>query len=278
LRRERSHFQLSATIVIPSRERRTAGAPGLLEPQPSLTEKRANGKGVLAMHFRRSTFLAGVSALLTAPVAPAFADIPELSRVDPVGAPRGTPAQALAFLRAGNTRFRGGGLKQRPHPSAAKPQRPWAALLTCADTRVGPEIVFDTGFGDVFVCRTAGNIADNDVTGSIEFAVAEFHAPLVVVVGHSGCGACDAAIATFDGGPIPPGNIVSVVRAIMPAVSRIPHGGDPDDRLRRVTEENARLTAAALAKGPILAPAIASGKLRVTWAYHDLATGVVAIH
>lgn len=230
------------------------------------------------MHFTRSTFLAGLSAALTASATPAFADIPELSRVDPVGPPRGTPAQALAFLRAGNARFIAGGLRQRPRPSAAKPQRPWAALLTCADTRVGPEIVFDTGFGDVFVCRTAGNIADNDVTGSIEFAVAEFHAPLVVVVGHSGCGACDAAIGTFDGGPIPPGSIVSVVRTIMPAVSRIPRNGDPDDRLRRVAETNARLTASALAKGPILAPAIESGKLHVAWAYHELATGLVTIY
>ncbi len=203
-------------------------------------------------------------------------DTSELSHVDPPAPPRGTPAEALEYLCAGNARFIKGGLRERPRPSAVKPQRPWATLLTCADTRVAPEIVFDTGFGDVFVCRTAGNIADADVTGSIEYSVAEFLAPLVVVIGHSGCGAADAAVTTFDGGPIPPASIVSVVGTIMPAVSRIRQSAP--DRMRRVIEENARLTAAALAAGPILAPAIAGGKLRVTWAYHELATGVVTIH
>ncbi|MBV8370685.1 MAG: carbonic anhydrase [Candidatus Eremiobacteraeota bacterium] len=204
------------------------------------------------------------------------AAVSELSHDDPSAPPRGTPDEALKYLCAGNARFIKGGLRERPRPSAAEPQRPWAALLTCADTRVGPEIVFDTGFGDVFVCRTAGNIADADVTGSIEYSVWKFYAPLVVVVGHSGCGACDAAVATFDGGPLPPASIVSVVGTIMPAVSRIRQSAP--DRMRRVIEENARLTAAALAAGPILAPAIAAGKLRVTWAYHELATGVVTIH
>jgi len=227
------------------------------------------------MDFTRSTFLTGVSALVVAPGAAGAAAVPP-STVDPSAPPRGTPKQALTFLHNGNTRFIGGGSRARPRPSAATPQRPWAALLTCADTRVAPEIVFDSDFGDLFVCRTAGNIADNDVTGSIEYAVAVFHAPLVVVVAHSGCGACDAAIKTFDAvGDLPAANILSVVRTIMPAVSRIPRE-DPD-RLRHVAEKNAQLTAAALAAGPILGPAIASGKLLVTWAYHELQNGKVTI-
>jgi carbonic anhydrase len=231
------------------------------------------------MDFTRSAFLTGVSALLTAPgVASAAAVVPP-SSVDPPAPPRGTPAEALKFLHDGNARFLAGGSRMRPRPSAATPQRPWAALVTCADTRVAPEIVFDSGFGDLFVCRTAGNIADNDVTGSIEYAVAVFHAPLVVVVGHSGCGACDEAIKTFDRiGDLPAASILSVVRSIMPAVSRIPHGANAADRLSSVVQLNAQLTAAALAGGPILAPAIASGKLRVTWAYHELGSGHVTLH
>ena len=230
------------------------------------------------MDFTRSAFLGGVSALLAAPGIAGAADVPP-STVDPVAPARGTPEQALAFLCDGNKRFIAGGKRKRPRPSAATPQRPWAALITCADTRVAPEIVFDSGFGDLFVSRTAGNIADNDVTGSTQFAVAVFHAPLVVVVAHSGCGACDAAIKTFDGvGDIPAASILSVARTIMPAVSRIPRGDDPASRLRAVAEKNAQLTAAALATGPILSPAVASGKLRVTWAYHDLASGEVSIH
>ncbi|HWT06256.1 MAG TPA: carbonic anhydrase [Xanthomonadales bacterium] len=230
------------------------------------------------MDFTRSTFLTGVSALLAAPGVAGAAAVPP-STVDPPAPPRGTPRQALTFLHDGNLRFLAGGSRMRPRPSAATPQRPWAALVTCADTRVAPEVVFDAGFGDLFVCRTAGNIADNDVTGSIEYAVAEFRAPLVVVVAHSGCGACDAAISTFDRvGDLPAANILAVVRTIMPAVSRIPRGGNAADRLRSVAQLSALLTAAALAGGPILAPAIASGKLRVTWAYHELGTGHVTIH
>jgi carbonic anhydrase len=230
------------------------------------------------MDFTRSAFLTGVSALLTAPGVAGAAVVPP-STVDPPAPPRGTPAEALAFLRRGNTQFVTGGTRSIPSPSARTPQRPWAALVTCADTRVAPELVFNSGFGDLFVCRTAGNIADNDVTGSIEYAVAVFHAPLVVVVGHSGCGACDAAIKTFDGvGDLPAADILAVVRTIMPAVSRIPHGANAADRLSSVVRLNAQLTAAALAGSPILAPAIASGKLRVTWAYHELSSGHVTIH
>jgi carbonic anhydrase len=239
------------------------------------------------MELSRTTFLSGVSALVAATAVPAAAE--PLSDVDPVAEARGTSAQALAFLRAGNYRFVRTGPRPWPtplpppaaptplprRPTDRTPQRPWAALLTCADTRVAPEFVFDAGFGDLFVCRAAGNIADNDVTGSIEYAVAEFHAPLVVVVGHSGCGACDAAIKTFDGKLFPPANILAVVRAIMPAVSTVPH--DDSDRLRHVVEHNARLTAAALAAGPILKPAIVSGRLHVTWGYHELKSGVVTI-
>jgi|GEM_PF-1147945 len=227
------------------------------------------------MDLTRSAFVTGVSALVAAPAAAGAAAVPP-STVDPAAPSRGTPKQALTFLRDGNARFIAGRKRLRPRPSATTPQRPWAALLTCADTRVAPEIVFDSGFGDLFVCRTAGNIADNDVTGSIEYAVASFHAPLVVVVAHSGCGACDAAIKTFDRiRDLPAANILSVVRTIMPAVSRVPR--DDANRIRRVEEMNAQLTAAALASGPILAPAIASGKLLVRWAFHELKTGVVTM-
>lgn len=227
------------------------------------------------MDLSRSSFVAGLSATLAVP--PLWADAAELSHLDPVGAARGTPAQALAWLRAGNARFVVGGQRRLPTPSAAKPQRPWAVALTCADTRVAPEIVFDSlHFGDLFVCRTAGNIADADVTGSIEYAVAEFHAPFVVVIGHSGCGACDAAVSTFDGKELPPGSIISVVQSIMPAVSRVQRS-DPD-RMRKVIETNAALTASRLAKSPILASAIANRTLRVAPGYHDLASGRVTIH
>lgn len=227
------------------------------------------------MKLTRSVFVGGIAAVVAASARAAAAA--QLSAVDPVAPARGTPAEALAWLRAGNTRFRAGGVRRLPAPSAKYPQRPWAVVLSCADTRVAPELVFDAlHFGDLFVCRTAGNIADAGVVGSIEFAVAEFHAPFVLVLGHSGCGACDATIATMDGGPIPPASIVAVVEAIAPAVSRVPR--DDADRLRKVIEANAALTAAKLATSPILAAALSSGTLRVAAGYHDLASGHVTIH
>jgi len=226
------------------------------------------------MDLTRSTFVGGVAALLAAPRAATAA---ALSVADPPSPARGTPAEALRWLRAGNLRFREGGVRRLPTPSAAKPQRPWAVALTCADTRVAPELVFDSlHFGDLFVCRSAGNIADADITGSIEYAVAEFRAPFVLVLGHSGCGACDAAVETFDGGPLPPASIVAVVSTIMPAVSRVPR--DAPERLKRVIETSASLTAAALARSPVMAAAVARGALQVAWGYHELSTGVVTIH
>jgi carbonic anhydrase len=227
------------------------------------------------MKVSRSGFVGGLTAVFAASAQPAWSAA--LSTVDPVAPARGTPAEALAWLRAGNDRFRAGGMRRLPAPSAKYPQRPWAVVFSCADTRVAPEIVFDSlHFGDLFVCRTAGEVSNPDVVGSIEYAVAEFHAPFVLVLGHSSCGACDAAIATFDGGPIPPASIVSLVQAIAPAVSRVPR--DDPERLRKVIEVNAALTAAALATSPIMKAAIANGMLRVASGYHDLASGRVSIH
>jgi len=226
------------------------------------------------MDLTRSAFVGGAAALLS---APSVASGAPLSVVDPPGPPRGTPVQALQWLRDGNRRFLRGGERRLPAPSAAKPQRPWAVALTCADTRVAPELVFDSlRFGDLFVCRSAGNIADADITGSIEYAVAEFRAPFVLVLGHSGCGACDEATLAFEGGALPPASILAVVRTIMPAVSRVPRG--TVDRAKKIIETSAMLTASALAKSPVLAAAIAGGTLRVAWGYHELATGIVTIH
>jgi carbonic anhydrase len=116
-----------------------------------------------------------------------------------------TPATALQRLKDGNDRFAADKPSQRNvgadrRKELAKGQHPFAVILTCADSRVSPELLFDTGLGELFVLRVAGNIADPAVVGSIEYAVEHLHAPLIVVLGHESCGAVAAAI---DGSPLP---------------------------------------------------------------------------
>jgi carbonic anhydrase len=118
--------------------------------------------------------------------------------------PTPTPAVALDRLKAGNDRFAGDkptakvdGVRRA---ELAKGQHPFAVILTCADSRVAPELVFDQGLGDLFVLRVAGNIADRAVIGSIEYAIEHLHAPLIVVLGHESCGAVAAAL---DGKALP---------------------------------------------------------------------------
>src|SRR2546421_4904043 len=110
-----------------------------------------------------------------------------------------TPAAALKLLKQGNERFTQGKLAARDigasrRAALAKGQHPFAVVLTCADSRVAPELVFDQGLGDIFVLRVAGNIADRSVIGSIEYAVEHLHTPLIVVLGHESCGAVQAAL------------------------------------------------------------------------------------
>ena len=124
-------------------------------------------------------------------------------------APTLSPQDAWARLRAGNARFVDG----RPeHPNqsfahrieVAKGQHPYAIVLTCSDSRVPPEILFDTGLGDIFVIRVAGNTADDAAIASMEYAVEHLHVPLIVVLGHERCGAVQAAVQAVDQGERPP--------------------------------------------------------------------------
>ncbi|RIQ11280.1 carbonic anhydrase, partial [Jiangella rhizosphaerae] len=131
-----------------------------------------------------------------------------------------------AVLAAGNERFASG----RPrHPHEDRPyreslvsgQHPIACVLSCADSRVAPELVFDQGLGDLFTVRSAGEVLDDAVVGSIEYAVEHVAVPLVVVLGHAGCGAVRAAVEVVRGGPAPAGSIAALVRAIEPAVRTV---------------------------------------------------------
>jgi carbonic anhydrase len=182
----------------------------------------------------------------------------------------------------GNARFDKGqptGPRRRPEDflPLAEGQYPHAVIVSCADSRVAPEILFDVGVGDIFVVRIAGNVvggAGATVKGSIEYAIAELNVPLIVVLGHSGCGAVKAAMKHIDAKDSLPGAINGLVELIKPAVAQ--SHGKPGDPLDNAIRQNVQLGVERL-KGlqPILAPKIKEGKLKVVGAVYDLHTGAV---
>lgn len=226
------------------------------------------------MDLHRSRFLTGAAALTAGAMLPVRASA--TVQDDPDHAAVGTAIDALSRLRAGNARFTRFKGRKPIHPPFQRPygrdQAPFVSLITCADSRVGPEVVFDQGLDQLFVCRIAGNIAPPEITGSIEYAVAHFHTPLVVVLGHSACGACNATITSLDSGKLPDASIASVVAAILPAARRFPTG-DLGKRRAQVVRENARLTAANLRMSPIV-----RGNAEVVYGVHDLVSGWVTFY
>ena len=192
--------------------------------------------------------------------------------------------QALRELLAGNHRFTiGKRLSPRGRPeefrALAHGQFPEAVIVSCADSRVAPEILFDVGVGDIFVVRVAGNVIDGagvTVKGSIEYAVAELNVPLILVLGHSGCGAVKAAIKHIDDRDSLPGAINGLVELIKPAVAR--SKGMPGDPLENAIRQNVEIGVERLqGLEPILAPRVKDGKVKVVGGVYDLLTGSVTL-
>lgn len=185
-----------------------------------------------------------------------------------------TPDAALQELMAGNRRFIEG-RTVGPNRSMARirdvaaAQSPFAAVLSCADSRVPVEIVFDQGFGDLFVCRAAGNIVTPEIIGSMEFGTLVLGSKLLVVLGHTGCGAVKAAIA----GDAVPGQISTLYRHIQPAVDRT-----PTREMEAVSRENVRVQVGLLRDAsPVIAGLVRERKLQVVGGVYDLSTGRVTM-
>ena len=182
---------------------------------------------------------------------------------------------ALAKLIAGNQRY----LKhqeQRPNQSLARRkelaagQHPFAVILGCADSRVSPELLFDQGLGDLYVIRVAGNILNDAVLGSIEYAVEHLGTKLVMVLGHEKCGAVSAAVA----GGIAPGHISALVAAIQPSVDA--SSKEPGDKIHNCVVANARRVARQVRESePVLKDAVEKHGVRVVSADYALDTGRV---
>jgi carbonic anhydrase len=189
----------------------------------------------------------------------------------------GAPAieEALTKLIAGNKRFSSG---KASHPNqgterraeAAKGQRPFAVVVGCSDSRIPPEIIFDQGIGDLFIIRVAGNVVDDIALGSIEYAVEHLGARLIVVLGHSKCG---AVTATVQGGEVH-GHIGSIVKAIQPAVDKAK--GRPGDLTDNSIRANVQMVVQTIVDSkPALAPLVDAGSIRVVGAYYDIGSGKV---
>jgi len=181
-------------------------------------------------------------------------------------------------LIAGNARYVAGKPLRMDHASrreaVAPAQMPFAIVLGCSDSRVPPEILFDQGLGDIFTVRVAGNIADDLAIGSMEYAVEHFATPLIIVLGHQHCGAVGAAVAAVASGTLPPPHIASLVSALRPAVEA--SKGMPGDPVENAITTHVRQTVDALkASGPVLADAVARGRLAIAGAEYHLATGRV---
>lgn len=191
------------------------------------------------------------------------------------------PDDILGRLVEGNQRFSSGKSQLVPRLPAdfardVQGQAPPAIILGCADSRVPPEFVFDQPIGGLFVLRVAGNIVGSGpiLLGSIEFAVAELGARLIIVMGHSQCGACKAAIDHIEKDDKLPGSIEGMVDYIRPVVRDV--RGTPGDKLAIVTKKNAVSNAKRLESlGPILPDYVAKGELKMVGAYYEMSTGKV---
>ena len=189
--------------------------------------------------------------------------------------------QAWAQLTAGNARFIAGDPAPRDRvadrAAGVEGQAPLAAVLCCSDSRVVPELIFDQGSGDLFVTRVGGNVLTPALLASLEFSVAFLEVRLIVVMGHSACGAVSAAVDTLKSGEVPPGHIAELVREIEPAVVAAQQAA-PEDLLATVCAENVRQQVARLRGAPLIAgDGGAQEAIEVVGAVYDLSSGKVLV-
>jgi carbonic anhydrase len=195
-----------------------------------------------------------------------------------------TADEALRRLTAGNQRFvKGEPMSPRRSPAdfagQAEAQFPKALVISCSDSRVAPEILFDVGVGDIFVVRVAGNVVTGtgaSVKGSIEYAVAELNVPLILVLGHTNCGAVKSAIQHINAKDSLPGSIDGLVELVKPAV--VASKSMPGNALENAVRKNVEMGVDRLkVLDPILAPRVRAGTLKVVGGIYSLANGAVTI-
>lgn len=191
-----------------------------------------------------------------------------------------SPDAALDRLMKGNARYIEG-LSRRhdfkhEREALSKGQNPFAAILSCSDSRIVPEYCFDTARGDLFVCRVAGNFASDDIIGSLEYAVEVLKTPLILVLGHAACGAIEATIKSIKDGTKLPGHLPLIATALTTAVTAVQDA--PGDLLANAIRRNVALNAEKLmAAGPILKAFLEDKKIRVVGGVYELTSGRVEL-
>jgi carbonic anhydrase len=190
------------------------------------------------------------------------------------------PDAALDRLMKGNSRYIQGTTARHDfaheREALSTGQNPFAAILSCADSRIAPELCFDTARGDLFVCRIAGNFASDEMIASLEYSVHVLNAPLIMVLGHESCGAVDSTIKSLKEGSTLPGHLPSLVTALKPAVDAVQ--GQGGDIPANATRQNVMLTIDRLKNAaPILSAFAADNKNRVVGGIYELRTGKVRL-
>jgi carbonic anhydrase len=231
--------------------------------------------GLLARrNFMQLAAAAAATAAVTAPAHAAKAKAP------PKPENVLSPDAALHRLMQGNARYVESVSRRHDFRYERKVlsggQNPFAAVLSCADSRIAPEFCFDVTRGDVFVCRVAGNFASDDIIASLEYAVAVLNTPLIMVLGHDACGAVEATIKSVKDGTTLPGHLPALVAAIRPAVEAVQsESGDLlANAIRRNVEDNVNKLKTA---SPILKSFVDDKKIRVVGAIYKLKTGRVEL-
>ena len=191
-----------------------------------------------------------------------------------------TADEALARLMAGNERFVAGEAKfptvqKEVLANLARAQRPYATILGCSDSRVPPELVFDAGFGELFIVRVAGNVVSPEVMGTLQYAGVHLRTPLFVVLGHEGCGAVKAALAVKHEGARERSRIALLLENILPGLQEVDARLAPEDLLDAAVAANVRWSMHQLLETPEAKARIAEGVMKMVGAVYELHTGRV---
>lgn len=227
---------------------------------------------------RRHLMVGAGAAFAASAFDPALARAEEEAKPAPNAIP---PSEAWERLKQGNARYASGEAKALNYSASGaaqvKDQYPIAAVLSCADSRVPPDIIFDQGVGDLFVVRDAGNVVSPNGLANMEFAVNYLRVPLIVVLGHSDCVTVLTALGVTRTRRTLPGHLAGLMKAIEPAVITA-HGKHPGDFLAATVEENVKLGVKRLkTKSDVIGAAVSSGKVKVRGGVYDIATGAVKL-
>ena len=191
-----------------------------------------------------------------------------------------TADEVLARLKSGNERFLRGEarfptVQKEVLANMARAQHPYATVLGCSDSRVPPELIFDAGFGELFVIRVAGNVISPEVMGSMQYAGVHLKTPLYLVLGHEGCGAVAAALAARRGASREPSRIAGLLDTIVPGLHDVPEGLSQEEEMERAVDANVRWSIRQILETPEGQRRLEEGRVKIVGAVYEIKNGRV---